>query len=105
VLAVPVVVTVEEEEVHRSHFQARSADSSSRPFDRYLSNFDNIRRVQRYIKSQALSHDWPVIASYNLDQTIAAIIDLVVDRATERLAREGPKPAEPVLELEGGKTR
>jgi len=105
VLAVPVVVTVEEEEVHRSHFQARSADSSSRPFDRYLSNFDNIRRVQRYIKSQALSHDWPVIASYNLDQTIAAIIDLVVDRATERLASEGPKPAEPVLELEGGKTR
>jgi 2-phosphoglycerate kinase len=103
VLAVPVVVTVEEEEVHRSHFQARSADSSSRPFDRYLSNFDNIRRVQRYIKSQALSHDWPVIASYNLDQTIAAIIDLVVDRATERLARE--QPSEPVLELEGGKTR
>jgi hypothetical protein len=29
----------------------------------------------------------------------------VVDRATERLASEGPKPAEPVLELEGGKTR
>jgi 2-phosphoglycerate kinase len=104
VLAVPVVVTVEEEEVHRSHFQARSADSSARPFDRYLSNFDNIRRVQKYIKSQALSHDWPVIASYSLDQTIAAIIDLVVDRATERLA-QGDKRPEPVLELEGGKTR
>jgi 2-phosphoglycerate kinase len=104
VLAVPVVVTVEEEEVHRSHFQARSADSSARPFERYLSNFDNIRRVQKYIKSQALSHDWPVIASYSLDQTIAAIIDLVVDRATERLA-QGDKRPEPVLELEGGKTR
>lgn len=104
VLAVPVVVTVEEEEVHRSHFQARSADSSARPFDRYLSNFDNIRRVQKYIKSQALSHDWPVIASYSLDQTIAAIIDLVVDRATERLG-QADKRSEPVLELEGGKTR
>ena len=105
VLSVPVVVTVEDEEVHRSHFQARSADSAARPFDRYLSNFDNIRRVQKYIKSQALSHDWPVIASYNLDQTIAAIIDLVVDSATERLAREGAPLPEPVLELEGGKTR
>ncbi len=104
VLAVPVVVTVEEEEVHRSHFQARSADSSARPFDRYLSNFDNIRRVQKYIKSQALSHDWPVIASYSLDQTIAAIIDLVVDRATERLGRDDMR-AQPVMELEGGKTR
>jgi 2-phosphoglycerate kinase len=105
VLAVPVVVTVEEEEVHRSHFQARSADSSARPFDRYLSNFDNIRRVQKYIKSQALSHDWPVIASYSLDQTIAAIIDLVVDRATERLGGQNAPMPEPVLELEGGKTR
>jgi 2-phosphoglycerate kinase len=105
VLAVPVVVTVEEEEVHRSHFQARSADSSARPFDRYINNFDNIRRVQKYIKSQALSHDWPVIASYNLDQTIAAIIDLVVDRATERLARDGKPLPGPVLELEGGKAR
>ncbi|MGH2674954.1 MAG: 2-phosphoglycerate kinase [Actinomycetota bacterium] len=105
VLAVPVVVTVDEEEVHRSHFQARSADSSSRPFDRYLGNFDNIRRVQKYIKSQALSHDWPVIASYSLDQTIAAIIDLVVDKATERLGEGGKPPPEAVLELEGGKTR
>jgi 2-phosphoglycerate kinase len=105
VLAVPVVVTVEEEGAHRSHFQARSADSAARPFDRYVENFDNIRRVQKYIKSQALSHDWPVIASYNLDQTIAAIIDLVVDRATERLARQGRPVPEPVLELEGGKTR
>jgi 2-phosphoglycerate kinase len=104
VAAVPVIVTVDDEDVHRSHFVARSADSSARPFDRYLSNFDNIRRVQKYIKSQALSHDWPVIASYSLDQTIAAIIDLVVDRAIGRLGERG-WPAEPVLELEGGKTR
>jgi hypothetical protein len=39
-----------------------------------------------------------------LDQTIAAIIDLVVDRATERLG-QADKRSEPVLELEGGKTR
>jgi 2-phosphoglycerate kinase len=103
VLAVPVVVTVDDEEMHRSHFVARSADSSARPFDRYLTNFDNIRRVQKYIKSQALSHDWPMIASYSLDQAITGIIDLVVDKATERLKRPGP-PA-PVLEFEGGKTR
>ncbi|MGH2674592.1 MAG: hypothetical protein ACRDH1_04155 [Actinomycetota bacterium] len=102
VVAVPLVVTVEDEVLHRSHFVARSADSSARPFDRYLKNFDNIRRVQKYIKSQALSHDWPVVASYNLDQSIAAVIDLVVDKATSRAGAERPAP-EPVLE--GGKTR
>jgi 2-phosphoglycerate kinase len=85
VLAVPVIVSVEDEDMHRTHFAARSADSSARPFERYLRNFDNIRRVQRYIKSQALSHDWPVISSYNLDQAIAAVIDLVMERATSRL--------------------
>jgi 2-phosphoglycerate kinase len=107
VLMAPLVVTVEDEELHRSHFAARSADSSTRPFERYLDNFENIRRVQRYIKSQALSHDWPIVPSYNLDQTIAAVIDLVVEKATERADahRSGAAPDPTVLELEGGVTR
>lgn len=103
VVAVPLVVAVEDEDVHRGHFVARSTDSSARPFDRYVRNFDNIRRVQKYIKSQALSHDWPVIASYNLDQTIGAIIDLIVEKATTRIGGE-PSPAS-VVGLEGGKHR
>ncbi|HZA60455.1 MAG TPA: 2-phosphoglycerate kinase [Actinomycetota bacterium] len=106
VLAVPVVVTVEDEELHRSHFVARSADSAARPMDRYLNGFGNIRKVQKYIKSQALSRGWPVVASYNLDQTIASIIDLVVDRAESwRGGRSAGMPADHVLELEGGKSR
>lgn len=102
VLIVPLVVTVEDEDVHRSHFVARSMDSSARPFDRYLRHFDNIRKVQKYIKSQALSHGWPIVPSYSLDQAIASVIDLVVEKATERLGSGRPAP---VLELEGGKTR
>jgi 2-phosphoglycerate kinase len=85
VLAVPVVLTVDDEEGHRSHFVARASDSSSRHFERYLRGFANIRRVQKYIKSQALSHNVPVIPSYNLDQALAAIIDLVVERASEAM--------------------
>jgi 2-phosphoglycerate kinase len=91
VLAVPLIVTVEDEELHRGHFVARGADASSRPFDRYVRGFDNIRKVQKYIKSQALSHGVPVIPNYNLDQAFAAVVDLVVERAIERQAgrREG----------------
>jgi 2-phosphoglycerate kinase len=84
ILAVPVIVTVDDDDVHRSHFSARSADVGARPSARYSAGFDNIRRVQRYIKSQALSHGVPVIRNYNLDQALAAVIDLVVQRATER---------------------
>ena len=83
ILAVPVVVTVEDEDLHRSHFVARSTDSSARPFQRYLEGFDNIRRVQKYIKSQALAHGVPTIPNYSLDQALSAVIDLAVERATE----------------------
>lgn len=85
-LAVPVVVTVDDDDMHRSHFAARSIDAGARPAARYSAGFENIRRVQRYIKSQALSHGVAVIRNYNLDQALAAVIDLVVERATERAA-------------------
>jgi 2-phosphoglycerate kinase len=85
-LAVPVVVTVDDDDMHRSHFAARSIDAGARPAARYSAGFENIRRVQRYIKSQALSHSVAVIRNYNLDQALAAVIDLVVERATERAA-------------------
>jgi 2-phosphoglycerate kinase len=77
--------------MHRGHFAARAQDdASTRPFHRYLRGFDNIRKVQGYIKEQAASHGVPVIANDSLDQTLSELIDLVVERATERLrARAG----------------
>ncbi|MGH2635795.1 MAG: hypothetical protein ACRDHU_06600 [Actinomycetota bacterium] len=99
VLAVPVIVTVEEEEAHRSHFAARAADHAGRSVDRYLGKFDNIRRVQRYIKSQALSHGVPVIPNYNFDRSLAAVIDLVMERATERTSGHRPRVG---TAIEGG---
>ena len=86
ILAVPVIITVEDEDVHRSHFAARSTDQAGRPAARYLTGFDDIRRVQRYIKSQALSHGIPVIPNYNFDQALASVIDLVMEKATEHAA-------------------
>ena len=101
VFAIPVVVTVDDEELHRSHFVARSTDSSARPFDRYLDGFENIRKVQRYIKSQALTHGVPTIPNYNLDQALAAVIDLVVERATEAV-REAAAAAPQAVAPEDG---
>jgi len=107
VLPVSMVVTVEDEDVHRGHFAARASDASSRPFDRYMKGFRNIRKVQKYIKSQALSHGVPVVSSYNLDQTLAAVVDLVVERATERVAERKARTTRRRREPEavGGGTR
>jgi len=83
VLAVPVIISVDDEDLHRGHFVVRGRDTPSRPHDRYQRGFSNIRKVQKYIKSQALSHGVPIIPNYNLDQAIGAVIDLVVERMTE----------------------
>jgi 2-phosphoglycerate kinase len=83
ILAVPFVVGVDDEQRHRSHFAARE-DAFQRPAQRYVAGFENIRKLQRYIKGQALSHGVPVIPNHSFDQSIAAVIDLVMDRATAR---------------------
>jgi 2-phosphoglycerate kinase len=106
VLAIPLVVTVEDEDVHRSHFSVRATDVSSRPAERYARGFDNIRRIQKFIRSQALSHGVPVIPNYSLDQAIAAVLDLVVERATKHAAEfEDGAPVvieEPTVDVAGG---
>jgi 2-phosphoglycerate kinase len=93
ILAVPVIVTVEDEDMHRSHFAVRASDHSGRPAQRYLDRFEDIRRVQRYIKSQALSHGTAVIANHGFDRALAGVIDLVMERATERAAHH-PVPVD-----------
>jgi len=80
-VVVPMVVTVDEVELHRSHFLQRSHDSRSRPAERYLDSFQNIRKMHRYVRSLALQHDVAIVQSYNLDATLAQVIDLVVGQA------------------------
>jgi 2-phosphoglycerate kinase len=84
-VVVPLVITVDDEEAHRSHFVARAHELRSRPSDRYLDFFDNIRKIQRYVKSLALERGVPIVPSYSLDATLSQVIELVADRAMESL--------------------
>jgi 2-phosphoglycerate kinase len=82
-VVVPMVVTVDDEELHRSHFVLRAHEARNRPPERYLDFFDNIRNVQKYVKSLAFQHGVPIVPSYNLDATLSQVIDLVVGQAIE----------------------
>jgi 2-phosphoglycerate kinase len=82
-VVVPIVIQVEDEALHRSHFHVRAHDTRQRPVERYLAHFDNIRKIQKYIKSLALQNGVPIISNFNLDATLRAVIDHVIDRATE----------------------
>lgn len=90
-VVVQLVVTVDDEDVHRSHFFLRGMESGTRGADRYLSSFDNIRKIQKYIRSAAEQRKVPIIPSYSLDATLAAVIDHVVEQAVKRAG-------EPVIE-------
>ncbi|HYH50651.1 MAG TPA: hypothetical protein VEG38_13985 [Acidimicrobiia bacterium] len=92
---VQFVIAVEDEEAHRSHFLARAHDNRSRPSDRYLDFFVNIRRIQRYIKSLALERNVPIVHSYSLDATLAQVIELVVSRAMQEIPARNGHPAKP----------
>lgn len=92
-VVVPFLITVDDEELHRSHFVLRAAEAKSRPDSPYLGSFDAIRKIQRYVKSLAREHRTPIVPSYNLDATIARVIELVVGEAMQavddREARAG----------------
>ena len=83
-VVVAIVITVDDEDVHRSHFFLRSSEAGQRNVERYLTGLENIRKVQTYIRSAAQQHSASVIPSYSLDATLTAVIDEVVEQAVKR---------------------
>jgi 2-phosphoglycerate kinase len=83
-LIVPLLITVEDEELHRSHFFWRTRDSQ-RHGDRYLNNFKKIRRLQQYMISSALARGVPAVSHVDLDTSLSEIIDHVIERAMEKV--------------------
>ncbi|MGZ4138721.1 MAG: 2-phosphoglycerate kinase [Actinomycetota bacterium] len=94
-----IVIQVEDEALHKSHFFVRAHETRSRPVERYLAHFQNIRKIQKYIKSLALQHGVPIISNYNLDAAIGSVIEHVIDSAVE--AAKG-RPQRKMRAIRGG---
>jgi 2-phosphoglycerate kinase len=76
---VPLVITVDDEEAHRSHFYIREVQTDgTRPFEKYRASFDNIRLLGHYIEDLAREHGTPLIHSHQLDRTVAETLEHVV---------------------------
>jgi 2-phosphoglycerate kinase len=77
---VPLIITVDNEDAHRSHFYIREMQTEgTRAYERYRANFDNIRLLGLYIADLAEEHGIPVIHSHQLDRTVADTLEHVVD--------------------------
>ncbi len=88
---VQLVITVDDADSHRSHFYIREVQTDgTRPFERYRANFGNIRLLGRYIDDMAREHGIPVIASHQLDLTVADVIEHIIDAAVEEEFEQAP---------------
>ena len=81
---VQLVIGVEDEDAHRSHFYIREVQTDGmRPFERYRANFGNIRLLGHYIEDLAREHETTVLYSHQLDLTVADVIEQIVNTVVE----------------------
>ncbi|HEY1273420.1 MAG TPA: AAA family ATPase [Thermoleophilaceae bacterium] len=74
------VVVVEDAELHRGHFSHRPG---TRPPERYLERFDDIRALQRHLAARAVAEGVAVIDNSNVDDALARLMELVLERVGE----------------------
>jgi 2-phosphoglycerate kinase len=74
------VIAISDEELHASHFYVREADSAGvRPVEKYLAALPEIRRIQDFLVQRAHDAGVPVIENRDRDESIDAVIRLVLD--------------------------
>ncbi len=70
------LLVVEDPEAHRGHFTARPG---VRPAQRYLGQFEEIRELQDHLAERARKEGVAVVANHNVDETLTALMGLVLD--------------------------
>jgi 2-phosphoglycerate kinase len=74
-LVVEAVLVVEDEDLHRAHFEARG---DRRPAERYVARFDQIRHIQDHLAGKAAERGIAVIDNANIDEALGRVMDLVI---------------------------
>ena len=77
---VEALIVVDDPDLHRGHFSLRPG---SRPAERYLSAFEEIRRLQDHLWERARSERVAIVDNANVDDTLARLMELVLDAVRE----------------------
>ncbi len=81
VFVVPLIINIEDEDLHRSHFYIRELETDGfRPFERYRANFENIRRIGEYIQWLAKDKQIPLIQSHQLEATVMTVLEEIINK-------------------------
>jgi 2-phosphoglycerate kinase len=75
-LFLPLVVSVQDAELHRSHFMVREQRTSGkRALARYLRGFGEIRKIQDFIVERAAMEGTLVVENVNIDDAVGTVVD------------------------------
>ncbi len=89
-LLLPLVVSVRDGELHKSHFLVREQETSGRRvLARYLQGFGEIRKIQEFILERAGTEGTLVVDNENIDDTVGLIVDALYDVIEQIEVRAG----------------
>lgn len=100
---VPMILHVEDESLHRSHFYIREFESNGyRPFERYRANFAAIRQIGDHVVEQAEHHGVPLIMSQQLDATVKQALQTVMNTVMPGVGEQPTAPGAPEMTTSKG---
>jgi len=83
-LFLPMVVSVSDPNLHRSHFIVREQETSGqRALARYLKGFEEIRKIQDFVLGQAETEGTLVVDNVSIDDTVGTVVDALYDLIEE----------------------
>ena len=72
---------VEDEESHKQRFYSRCRQPwVKRSLERYMDNFDTIRKTQKFLEEQAKIHDSTIIDNVDINQTIDIMVNDILEK-------------------------
>ncbi len=92
VLLLPLVVSVSDPELHRSHFLVREQQTSGRRvLARYLQAFADIRRIQDFILERAATEGTLVVDNVSIDDAVGTVVDALYGVIEQTEVRAGER--------------
>lgn len=74
-------LTVDDEEAHRQRFYSRCRQPwVKRSLERYMENFETIRKTQNFLVEQAKIHDTRVINNVDINETIEIMVEDILEQ-------------------------
>ena len=74
-------LTVDDEEAHKQRFYSRCRQPwVKRSLERYMDNFDTIRKTQRFLVEQAKIHDSHIINNVDINETIDIMVGDILEK-------------------------